>query len=106
MKLPARSLALATPIPGRPERLTDRLLRGCAYSALLALPALVLLGISLPAQAQILQLNPHNTGYNLSVYTPNYVSFILPASSTIENPGAAGAGTHGSALYGNAAYNW
>ncbi len=87
------------------------LLGTCSPGALLArlavvAPAAVALGVTLPspASAQILQLNPEPTqGMNLSIYTPNYISFILPSSSTIGNTQSSGMQ---SGIYGNAAYTW
>ena len=104
----------STPLQSRPARRaswTSALLGTCSPGALLArlavvAPAAVALGVTLPspASAQILQLNPEPTqGMNLSIYTPNYISFILPSSSTIGNTQSSGMQ---SGIYGNAAYTW
>ncbi|HLZ65056.1 MAG TPA: hypothetical protein VKQ29_02440, partial [Aliidongia sp.] len=101
MNVPAcTAIANSLTVRSKTRSLTQSLLGGSAWRALLALPVLVPLGVTLssPALAQVQPLPGTTSGVNLSNYSP-YTNFSVGSGVTI-------AYSSGNAVYGNATEAW
>lgn len=105
MTTPARTtIAPSILLPTKTRNLTQALLGGCAYIALLAAPAIVpaAIGLSASAQAQTV-LSSSTTGANLSSH-PGSSAFSVAAGTTISS--ASGDAITDSTIVSGPAHSW
>ena len=104
MNLPVRSaIDPASSLPQTSRHLTERLLGGCAWGVLLAVPVLVPLGVSIPRTAEA-QTTLQST--TQEILLANYGSgnpFTINAGTSISNNAAV---YNGKVIYGSNAQHW